>query len=266
MYPRHPHSYYFFTLERIRCQSLASYFVDATGIHATIRSSFSLRTFPSLCVLSLLVLLHCLRCDRLVYLDDSAYTWHRMHGGLGGVHRDRRRWIFERRVERKKRTWYDEARQERREANLTRFSRANKNRDGEHNGMPEENLSLPFLHPPGEYFTCLFSFSFSPLFFSRSCLKSILIKCKSESSQPSRLFFRVEEFSLLLFFFYFRFSIFCKVFCAFNVKTCGLILGFDLSRPDQLYSLSSSLWIPTRISLMEILSNLFLLQAIFMYL
>lgn len=101
---------------------------------------------------------------------------------------------------------------------MTRFSRANKNRDGEHNGMPEENLSLPFLHPPGEYFTCLFSFSFSPLFFSRSCLKSILIKCKSESSQPSRLFFRVEEFSLLLFFFYFRFSIFCKVFCAFNVK------------------------------------------------
>lgn len=118
----------------------------------------------------------------------------------------------------------------------------------------------------GNILPVFFLFSFSPFFFSRSCLKSILIKCKSESSQPSRLFFRVEEFSLLLFFFYFRFSIFCKVFCAFNVKTCGLILGFDLSRPDQLYSLSSSLWIPTRISLMEILSNLFLLQAIFMYL
>lgn len=41
-------SYYFFTLERIRWESLASYFVDATGIHATIRSSFSPRTFPSL--------------------------------------------------------------------------------------------------------------------------------------------------------------------------------------------------------------------------
>lgn len=54
--------------------------------------------------------------------------WQRVHVtsyASRGVHR--RRWIFERRAERKKGAWYDEARQQRREANLTRFSRANKN-------------------------------------------------------------------------------------------------------------------------------------------
>lgn len=49
--------------------------------------------------------------------------------------------------------------------------------------MPEENLSLPFLHPPGEYFTCPFLLLLLQLFFQELNLKSILIKYKSETME-----------------------------------------------------------------------------------
>lgn len=60
--------HYFFTLERTTKYDgkvWPTCFVDATSIRATIRSSFSLKTFHRSAYLSS-VLLHCLQCDRLV--------------------------------------------------------------------------------------------------------------------------------------------------------------------------------------------------------
>lgn len=137
--------------------------------------------------------------------------WQRVHVtsyASRGVHR--RRWIFERRAERKKGAWYDEARQQRREANLTRFSRANKN-GGRGSIMECRKRIYLYLSSilRGNISPVFFpSLSFFFFFFFKELLKKYFNKILKASPVNSRLFFRVEEF----FFYYFRFSIFCKVF------------------------------------------------------